>query len=167
MQNVGTNVRKPSVGYSDDDFHFILDTNLQSAYSLSRDFHPMLKAAGGGCVLFNSSVAGGPTVLKSGSLYAMSKAALNQLAKYLACEWAPDKIRVLSVAPWYTGTPLAAQVLSNKAFEEEVLSHTPMGRIADPEEVARVMSFLLSPAASYLTGATIPVDGGYSCLGLF
>jgi Tropinone reductase 1 len=167
VNNVGTNIRKPSTEFTDADFDTIQRTNLLSAFCLCRDFHPLLKAAGSSCVLFNSSVAGGPTAMKSGSPYACSKASLNQLAKNLACEWASDGIRVISVAPWYTATPLAMQVLADKTFEAEVLARTPMRRVAQPVEIARVMAFLASDAASYITGATIPVDGGYSCSGLF
>ena len=71
------------------------------------------------------------------------------------------------MAPWYTKTPLAMTVLKNKEYEDAVLERTPMKRIAEPVEVARVISFLASPAASYMTGATIPVDGGYSVIGLY
>lgn len=167
LQNVGTNVRKPTVEMTDEDFQFISSTNVQSAWSLCRDFHPMLKASGSGCIIFNSSVAGGPTAMRSGTLYGMSKAAMNQLAKNLGCEWAKDGIRVLAVAPWYTATPLAMQVLSDKDYNEAVLARTPMGRVARPEEVARVFAFLASPAASYMTGVTVPVDGGYSSMGFY
>jgi tropinone reductase I len=167
LQNVGTNIRKPTATFTDDDFAVIFHTNVHSAFALSRDFYPMLKASRSGCVLFNSSVAGGPTAMKSGTLYAMTKAALNQFAKNLACEWAKDGIRAVSVAPWYTETPLAMQVLQDATFAAEVLARTPLGRVAKPVEVARVMGFLASPASSYITGITVPVDGGYSVMGLF
>jgi Tropinone reductase 1 len=164
---VGTNIRKPSLQFTDADCEALHRTNLLSAFCLTRDLHPLLKAAGHACVLFNSSVAGGPTAMKSGSLYAMSKASLNQLARNLTCEWAGEGIRVISVAPWYTATPLAMQVLADKEFEAEVLARTPMRRVAEPVEIARVMAFLASDAASYVTGVTLPVDGGYSVMGLF
>lgn len=67
----------------------------------------------------------------------------------------------------YTETPLAQQVLQDKQYEARVLERTPMNRIGQPHEVARVVAFLASPAASYIAGATIPVDGGYSCKGFY
>ena len=75
----------------------------------------MLKASGDGRIVFNSSVAGLVSI-QSGALYAMSKGAMNQLTKSLACEWAKDNIRVNAVAPWYTNTPLAKQVLKNQVY---------------------------------------------------
>lgn len=168
-QNVGTNVRKQSQDFTDEDFSYMFDTNVKSAFSLSRDFYPLLKKApcGTGCIVMNSSVAGGPTAMKSGSLYAMTKASLNQLTKNLACEWSKDDIRVVSVAPWYTDTELANKVLQDNSYRNAVLSRTPVGRIGQTMEVARVMAFLASPAASYVTGLTMPVDGGYSVMGFF
>jgi Tropinone reductase 1 len=170
INNVGTNLpanKRQTVQMNDADFDMIMDVNLKSAYSLSRDFYPMLLTSGSGCILFNSSVAGGPTAMKSGCLYGMSKAAMNMLVKSLACEWGKDGIRVVGVAPWYTNTELAQRVLSNKDYADAVLARTPMGRVAEPEEVARVFAYLASPAASFITGAIVPVDGGYSAMGLF
>lgn len=124
-------------------------------------------AIGSSCIVFISSVAGGPLAGRSGSLYAMSKAALNQLAKNLACEWAKDGVRVNSVAPWVTLTELGKQNLTNPALLEGLLSRTPMGRLAEPEDISGVVAFLCSPAASYITGQTIAVDGGYSVMGFW
>jgi Tropinone reductase 1 len=78
-------------------------------------------------------------------------------------------LRAHPLAPWsrYTATPLAQQVLQNKEYEEQVLDRTPMGRVAQPVEMARVVAFLCSPAASYIAGTTIAVDGGYSVMGLY
>lgn len=167
FNNVGTNIRKPTIEFTQADFQRLISTNLESAFAMSQAAHPLLVASGDGVVIFNSSVAGGPTAMGSGSIYALTKAALNQMAKSFTCEWAKDGVRAIAVAPWYTDTPLAQQVLKDESFKAKVLERTPMNRIGQPEEVARVVSFLASPAASYIAGATIPVDGGYSCKGFW
>ncbi|KAI7838183.1 hypothetical protein COHA_008031 [Chlorella ohadii] len=167
FNNVGTNIRKPTEEYTQEEWSFLLSANLESAFALCQLCHPLLKASGDAVVIFNSSVAGGPTALMSGTIYGLTKAALNQLAKNLTCEWAKDGVRAIAVAPWYTATPLAQQVLKDKEYEAKVLERTPMGRVAQPVEVARVVSFLSSPAASYIAGATIAVDGGYSIKGMY
>ncbi|GFH18731.1 tropinone reductase [Haematococcus lacustris] len=167
LNNVGTNIRKPTVDYTSEEYSRLMATNLESAYHLCQVAHPLLKASGQAVVLFNSSVAGGPTAMRSGTIYAMTKAALNQLTKNLACEWAAEGIRVNSVAPWYTATELAMQVLQDEDFRRQVISRTPLARVGQPEEVAATFAFLASPAAAFITGQTLAVDGGYSVKGLF
>ncbi|WIA15778.1 hypothetical protein OEZ85_002393 [Tetradesmus obliquus] len=122
---------------------------------------------GDALIVFISSVAGGPLAGRSGSLYAISKAALNQLAASLACEWAAAGIRVNSVAPWVTLTELGKQNLKDPALVDRLLSRTPLGRLAQPEDVSGIVAFLATPAAAYITGQTIAVDGGYSVMGFW
>ncbi|KAL6762496.1 hypothetical protein V8C86DRAFT_2518682 [Haematococcus lacustris] len=167
VNNVGTNIRKPTVDYTSEEYSRLMTTNLESAYHLCQVAHPLLKASGQAVVLCNSSVAGGPTAMRSGTIYAMTKAALNQLTKNLACEWAAEGVRVNSVAPWYTATELAMQVLQDEDFRRQVISRTPLARVGQPEEVAATFAFLASPAAAFITGQTLAVDGGYSVKGLF
>ena len=81
-------------------------------------------------------------------------------------EWARDGVRVNAVLPWYTRTPLAEPVLQDPARLARILARTPLGRVAEPEEVARAIAFLALPAASYVTGACLPVDGGFLAMGL-
>ncbi|OIN57957.1 SDR family oxidoreductase [Arsenicibacter rosenii] len=159
VNNTGTNIRKPTAEYSPTEYDYIMTTNLRSAFELTQAAYPLLKASEQGSVVFVSSVSG-LTHTSSGSIYAMSKAALNQLTRNLCVEWAADGIRVNAVAPWYINTPLAAPVLTNPDKLNGILNRTPMKRIGEPVEVASVVTFLCMPAAGYVSGQTISVDGG-------
>mmetsp|Transcript_17549 Transcript_17549/g.45627 ORF Transcript_17549/g.45627 Transcript_17549/m.45627 type:complete len:271 (-) Transcript_17549:204-1016(-) len=167
VNNVGTNIRKPTVEFTSEDFHTLLTVNLESAYNLTQLAYPLLERSGSASVVMNSSVAGGPTAMSSGTLYSMSKAAMNQLTKNLACEWGRKGIRVNAVAPWYISTELANQVLQNEEYKAKVVARTPMGRVGTPEEVAGLINYLCTPAAGYVTGQVIQVDGGYSSMGFY
>ncbi|RVW49278.1 Tropinone reductase-like [Vitis vinifera] len=112
VNNVGTSFRKPTVDYTAAEYSTIMTTNLESAYHLCQLAHPLLKASGVGSIVFVSSVAG-VVSLGTGSIYAATKAAINQLTKNFACEWAKDNIRSNSVAPWYIKTSLVEHVISS------------------------------------------------------
>ncbi len=160
VNNVGTNIRKKAVEYHDEEYHHIMNTNMHSNFALSQLFYPLLKTSKEAAVVNVLSVAG-LTHLRSGAPYGMSKAALTQLTKNLAVEWAPDHIRVNAVAPWYTKTPLVETLLQDKKYLQDVLERTPMKRVAEPEEVATAVAFLCMTAASYVTGQCLAVDGGF------
>ncbi|NDK54413.1 SDR family oxidoreductase [Pontibacter fetidus] len=164
VNNVGTNIRKPTAAYTSDEYDFIMNTNLRSAFELNRSMYPLLSKSAQGNIIHVTSVAG-LTHVRTGSVYGMTKAALTQLTRNLAAEWAPDNIRVNAVAPWYISTPLAQTVLQNEEFYNNVINRTPLKKIGKPEDVAGAVSFLCMPAAAYITGQTIAVDGGFTING--
>jgi Tropinone reductase 1 len=164
VNNVGTNIRTPSLDATDEDYRRILDTNLTTAWDLSRALHPRLAASGRGAIVNVGSVAGQVSV-GTGAVYAMTKAAIEHLTRYLAVEWARDGIRVNAVAPWYIRTPLVEPILGDPATLERVLAVTPMRRVGEPHEAAAVIVFLCLPAASYVTGQVVAADGGFLAYG--
>ncbi|KAJ9545767.1 hypothetical protein OSB04_025474 [Centaurea solstitialis] len=162
INNVGTTYHKRTTDYTADDYSFLMGTNLESCFHMSQLAHPLLKASGVGSIVFISSVAGLVSV-DVGTLYCAAKGAINQLAKNLACEWAKDNIRTNSVAPWVIKTPLVDQVMDDKnKFTSDVESRTPMKRLGEANEVSPLVAFLCLPAASYITGQTIAIDGGFT-----
>lgn len=164
VNNAGANVRRRALEYEPGEYERIMRLNLESAFELCRLAHPALRDAGNASIVNMASVAG-LTHLRTGAPYAMSKAAMIQMTRNLACEWAADGIRVNAVAPWYIRTPLAEQVLSDDDYRRQVLDRTPMGRIGEPEEVAGTVAFLCMPRAGYITGQCVAVDGGFSVFG--
>lgn len=164
VNNAGTNKRNKLTDYDAGDYDYIMETNQHAVVEICRLAYPLLKESEQANIVNISSVCGSLHV-RTGVYYGMSKAAVNQLTRNLAVEWANDNIRVNAVAPWYIETPLALQVLQNNEYKQEVLSCTPARRIGKPEDVAGTVAFLCMPAAAYITGQCIPVDGGFSING--
>ncbi len=162
VNNAGRNLKKDVVDTSDEEFLAVLQINLLGAFAMTREVGKRLLARGEGSILFVASMTslfGIPKVCA----YTASKAAVAGLAKQIATEFSPKGVTVNAVAPGFIDT-----AMSRKAFDGDpnrrakVISRTPMDRLGTPEEVGMAAAFLLSPAARYLTGVVLPVDGGTS-----
>lgn len=165
VNNAGTNIRRPTVEYTAEEVAHIFAVNFTGAYELTRALYPWLCRGNGAAVVNVASVAGMLDV-GSGSPYGATKAAMLQMTRNLAGEWAQDGIRVNAVSPWYTETPLASPVLRDPARLDRILKRTPLARIASAEEVAAAIAFLAMDKASYITGVNLVVDGGMTIKGL-
>jgi Tropinone reductase 1 len=162
VNNAGTNIHKKSVDYSEAEYMRILDVDLLAPFELSRILLPLLQLGRGASIINLSSVAGSYD-LHTGAPYGMAKAGIIQLSRSLAVEWARHKIRVNTVSPWFTSTPLVENVLGDPKNLEAIVSKTPLRRVAQPEEVAAAVAFLAMDKSSYITGHNLGVDGGVTC----
>ena len=164
INNVGINIRKPILEQTAGEYDGILRTNVDSAYFICKVLSPLFDA--GGATIVNVSSAAGIQSSGTGCAYALSKAALNQFTKVLACEWAARNIRVNAVCPWMTFTPMLEEAVKKDPTQlDKVKLWTPMHRLAKPEEIAAPIVFLCLPASSYVTGQILGVDGGLTAQG--
>jgi 2-deoxy-D-gluconate 3-dehydrogenase len=165
VNNAGTSIRKPPQSYSAAEWHAVLDTNLTGAFLCSQAAHPIMKGSGGGKIINIGSMF---ALFGSGyaAPYAASKGALVQLTKSLAVAWAEDNVQVNAVLPGWIDTELTRDARRQvTGLHERVLARTPAGRWGVPEDLAGIAVFLASAASDFITGAAIPVDGGFSAMG--
>ena len=156
-------------GITEEQWQQAIDVNLKSGFFLTQAVLPLMRATGrGGSIIYTASAAG-ITGSYTTPLYSLTKAGLIGLTKSLCAVLAPDGIRVNAVCPGPVRTPMLAKFM-DKALEsvDEVAelysSRVPLGRVAEPDEVAAAVLFLASDASSYLTGVALPVDGGYTAV---
>jgi NAD(P)-dependent dehydrogenase (short-subunit alcohol dehydrogenase family) len=165
VNNAGLFLRKPTEDCTDEDFDALMATNVRGAFIHAREALPSLAATHGSIV--NLASISGLVGMPGQTVYAMTKGAIVQLTRQLAVEHAHRGIRVNAVAPGAVDTDFVANARDAAADPDpagsraSAISQHPMGRILDPAEIAEAIVFLASPAASAITGAILPVDGGY------
>ena len=161
VNNAGTNIRKAPQDLSLAEWHQVMDTNLTSAFLLSKAAYPHMKRAGGGKIINIGSMMSIFGVRFSPA-YAPSKGGIVQLTKVLATAWAGDNIQVNAVLPGWIDTELTQGARKQvEGLHDSVLRRTPAGRWGVIEDMAGVAVFLAGPGSDFVTGTTIPVDGGY------
>jgi 2-deoxy-D-gluconate 3-dehydrogenase len=162
VNNAGVNVPKPAVEVTEADWDSVLDTNLKGAFFLSTALGRHWLATGTRGAIVNVASQAGLVAIEERAPYCTSKAGMIHLTRSLALEWAAAGIRVNAVAPTFIRTELTASSLDRPEWAAELLSRIPAGRFGEPEDIVGAVAFLLSDAASMVTGHTITIDGGYT-----
>jgi 2-dehydro-3-deoxy-D-gluconate 5-dehydrogenase len=162
VNNAGTSVRKMPQEYTEEEWHHVLDTNLTSAFLCSQAAYPaMLRAGGGKMINIGSmmSLFGAPYATP----YAASKGGIVQMTRALATAWAADNIQVNAVLPGWIDTELTQGARRQvEGLHQRVLDRTPAGRWGQPDDLAGIAALLAGPGSDFITGAAIPVDGGFA-----
>jgi 3-oxoacyl-[acyl-carrier protein] reductase len=165
VNNAGIPLVRPAEEITPEEWATIIATNLTGPFFCAQAAASVMLPRGSGVIINISSVLGA-TAIPGRTGYSTAKHGLDGLTKSLAVEWADRGVRVVSVSPGYVATPFVQQTMSTGRFSaSDIERRTPLGRLADPAEVAEVVAFLASPAASYMTGAQVPVDGGWLAYG--
>jgi NAD(P)-dependent dehydrogenase (short-subunit alcohol dehydrogenase family) len=165
INNAGRFLLKPIVETTDEEWDALMTTNVRSVFVHCREALPRLIANGGGAIVNVSSISGVIGLPAQGA-YCATKGAIAQITRQLAIEHAGQGVRVNAVAPGAVDTDFVNAALAGapdlEAARGDIGKSHPLGRMADPSEIARIMVFLASPAASFMTGAIVMADGGFT-----
>jgi NAD(P)-dependent dehydrogenase (short-subunit alcohol dehydrogenase family) len=165
VNNAGINRIGPSESLPEERWQEVVDVNLTGTFRCSRAAGTRMLAAGRGSIVNVASISAF-VGMPGRAAYCATKAAIVALTRVLAVEWAARGVRVNAVAPGYVGTPMIEQAIAEGLLAgDELAGRTPLGRVAAPAEIADAVVYLASPAARYVTGQTLVVDGGYLAYG--
>jgi NAD(P)-dependent dehydrogenase (short-subunit alcohol dehydrogenase family) len=159
VNNAGILRSTPAAKVSPEEWHLVIDANLTGSFLCARAAYPPLRDSGHGRIVNLASMAGRATSTLGGVHYTTAKAGVLGLTRHLAREWARDGITVNAISPGIVDTPMARGA-TDAARMADVLASIPMGRLADPAEIAALVAFLASDEAAYITGANVDIHGG-------
>lgn len=163
VNNAGIVRNTPAEETPDDDWKAVMGVNLDGVFWCCREFGKRMLDVGAGSIVSTASMSGMiSNHPQPQAAYNASKAAVIHLTRSLAGEWASRGVRVNAVAPGYTATPMTLLGLETPEWRDTWLKETPMGRLAEPAEIAPAVVYLASEASSFVTGHTLVVDGGYT-----
>jgi NAD(P)-dependent dehydrogenase (short-subunit alcohol dehydrogenase family) len=162
VNNAGINIPRRAIDVTVQDWDSVMDANLKGTFFLTTALARSWLSNGRGGAVVNVASQAGLVAIEERAVYGTSKAGLIHLTKLLALEWARDNIRVNAVAPTFVRTELTASTLDRPDWAAELLSRIPAGRFGEPEDIAGAVAFLLSDAASLITGQALAIDGGYT-----
>ena len=157
----GVNRRKPAIEFSEEDYDFVTDINLKGAFLMSQEIGRAQLERGSGCQI-NIASLNTDRPLKNVLPYAMSKAGMGHMTRGLALEWGPRGVRVNAIAPGFILTDLTQKLWSDPVMQKWNQANTPQQRLGTPQDLVGAAIFLASPAAAFVTGQTIYVDGGFT-----
>jgi len=160
INNAAIAIRADALSMPLEDWNKVVTVNLTGMFIAARLAGRLMRGRGG-AVVNTASIVGLSGGLFPNIAYQTTKGGVVNMTRALALEWAGENIRVNAVAPTFVRTPFIAPLMADKARLQVILDATPMGRLAEPEEVAHAMLFLASPAAAMITGVILPVDGGF------
>ncbi len=163
VNNAGVQIPRSALEVSESDWDAVVDVNLRGAFFVAQAVGRAMTEAGSGAIVNIASQMGLVGYYKRAA-YCSAKAGLVNLTRVLALEWAPRGVRVNAVAPTFVRTPLTASTFADPELAEDIPRRIPLGRLAQPEDVAAAVVFLASPAAAMITGHTLPVDGGWTAI---
>jgi NAD(P)-dependent dehydrogenase (short-subunit alcohol dehydrogenase family) len=159
INNAGTNIRKPALDFSEDEWDTVLNTNLKGTFFCSQIVAKTMADAGGGKIINIASAAGGKAVPWL-TPYSVSKAGIIHLTRALALEWAQYNITVNAIAPSYMETPMTRQWLSDPKRRDLIARRSPLNRVGRPADLTGAVLLFASEDSSFITGQTLFVDGG-------
>jgi NAD(P)-dependent dehydrogenase (short-subunit alcohol dehydrogenase family) len=162
VNNAGINVIKPTLELTDAEWRAVLETDLSAPFYCSRAVAPTMLEQRDGCIVNVSSILG-LTALPMRAAYAAAKHGLIGLTRVLAVEWGPQGVRVNAICPGLF--PMDKDISVMRVSTEQLLARTPLGRFGEAEEVGKLVGYLVSDAARFVSGATLTIDGGWTAFG--